>query len=103
MGTQLYVSNLPLSATEEMLTTRFGKFGVVVSVALEAGEVAGDLGAPVEQQAHQVLRRVEAGDVAAIGERRRLPLDRLGDAVVGREDDVARAPHRRVERVVGLV
>lgn len=37
MGTRLYVSNLPLSATEEMLNTRFGKFGAVLSVALEAG------------------------------------------------------------------
>jgi RNA recognition motif-containing protein len=36
MGTKLYVSNLPLSATEEMLTTRFRKFGAVVSVTLEA-------------------------------------------------------------------
>jgi RNA recognition motif-containing protein len=36
MGTRLYVSNLPLSATEEGLTTRFRKFGVVRSVALEA-------------------------------------------------------------------
>ena len=27
MGTRLYVSNLPLSATEERLTTCFGKFG----------------------------------------------------------------------------
>ena len=35
MGTRLYVSNLPLSATEQMLTTRFCKFGVVLSVALE--------------------------------------------------------------------
>lgn len=37
MGTRLYVSNLPLSATEEMLTSRFGKFGAVLSVALETG------------------------------------------------------------------
>ena len=35
MGTRLYVSNLPLSATEERLATRFRKFGVVLSVALE--------------------------------------------------------------------
>jgi RNA recognition motif-containing protein len=50
MGTQLYVSNLPLSATEEMLTTRFGKFGVVVSVALEAGALASRRGAFVEMK-----------------------------------------------------
>jgi RNA recognition motif-containing protein len=36
MGTTLYVSNLPLSATEQALETRFRKFGGVVSVALEA-------------------------------------------------------------------
>lgn len=36
MGTRLYVSNLPLSETEERLTTRFRQFGVVLSVALEA-------------------------------------------------------------------
>lgn len=35
MSTKLYVSNLPLSATAEVLTTRFGKFGDVVSVVLE--------------------------------------------------------------------
>jgi RNA recognition motif-containing protein len=35
MGARLYVSNLPLSATEEMLVTRFCKFGDVVSVTLE--------------------------------------------------------------------
>lgn len=38
MGTRLYVSNLPLSATEEGLTTRFRKFGVVRSIAFEAGD-----------------------------------------------------------------
>jgi hypothetical protein len=36
MGTRLYVSNLPLSATVEMLTTRFCEFGGVLSVAFEA-------------------------------------------------------------------
>jgi len=36
MGTRLYVSNLPLSATEERLATDFRKFGVVLSVALQA-------------------------------------------------------------------
>ena len=35
MGTRLYVSNLPRSATEQMLITRFCKFGSVLSVALE--------------------------------------------------------------------
>ena len=31
----LYVSNLPLSATEEVLTTKFGKFGAVVCVKFD--------------------------------------------------------------------
>ena len=35
MSTRLYVSNLPLSATVDALTTRFCRFGSVVSVALE--------------------------------------------------------------------
>ena len=35
MSTKLYVSNLPLSATAEMLITRFCKFGCVLSVAFE--------------------------------------------------------------------
>jgi RNA recognition motif-containing protein len=35
MGTRLFVSNLPLSATEELLARSFGKFGAVLSVALE--------------------------------------------------------------------
>ena len=36
MSTRLYVSNLPLSETEQELATRFGRFGVVLSVVLEA-------------------------------------------------------------------
>lgn len=35
MGARLYVSNLPLSATVDTLTSRFCKFGIVVSVALD--------------------------------------------------------------------
>ena len=50
MGTRLYVSNLPLSATEEKLTTRFGKFGAVLSVALEAMVRANRRGAFVEME-----------------------------------------------------
>jgi hypothetical protein len=38
MSTRLYVSNLPLSETEQKLATRFGKFGVVPSVALETAQ-----------------------------------------------------------------
>jgi RNA recognition motif-containing protein len=36
MGTRLYVSNLPLSTTEERLTNQFRKFGVVLAVAFDA-------------------------------------------------------------------
>ena len=36
MGFKLYVSNLPLSATEATLTSRFCKFGCVLSVTLDA-------------------------------------------------------------------
>jgi cold-inducible RNA-binding protein len=48
MSTRLYVSNLPLSATEEMLTVRFGKFGGVLSVAFDPGVRASRRGAFVE-------------------------------------------------------
>lgn len=48
MGTKLYVSNLPLSATEESLMARFRNFGSVVSVALEAVARANRRGAFVE-------------------------------------------------------
>jgi RNA recognition motif-containing protein len=35
VSTTLYVSNLPFSATEEMLAGKFGKFGPIVAVRLE--------------------------------------------------------------------
>ena len=50
MGTRLYVSNLPLSATEAELITRFCKYGDIVSVALEPQERAGRRGAFVEME-----------------------------------------------------
>jgi len=50
MSTKLYVSNLPPSATEELLTTRFGKFGGVVSVILEPVLRANRRGAVVEMK-----------------------------------------------------
>ena len=62
--------------------------------------VAGDLGAAVEHDADYVLGRVEARDVALVGERRGLPLDRLGDPRVGGQDDLPRALHHRLERVI---
>jgi RNA recognition motif-containing protein len=50
MGKRLYVSNLPMSATEAMLTMRFAKFGSVVSVALEAVVRANRRGAFIEMK-----------------------------------------------------
>jgi len=50
MGFKLYVSNLPISATEATLTSRFCKFGCVVSVKLEALIRANRRGAFVEMQ-----------------------------------------------------
>jgi RNA recognition motif-containing protein len=48
MSTKLYVSNLPLSATAEMLITRFCEFGCVLSVAFEPVALAARRGAFVE-------------------------------------------------------
>jgi RNA recognition motif-containing protein len=48
MSTRLYVSNLPVSATKETLASRFGKFGSVLSVVLEAEERSKRRGAFVE-------------------------------------------------------
>jgi RNA recognition motif-containing protein len=50
MSTKLYVSNLPPSATEELLTSRFGKFGGVISVVLEPLVRASRRGAVVEMK-----------------------------------------------------
>lgn len=61
MGTRLYVSNLPLSATEERLTARFGKFGVVLSVAIEAVVRANRRGAFVEMDKSADALRAIAG------------------------------------------
>ena len=49
MGVKLYVSNLPLSATEASLISRFSKFGAVASVQLEDRK-RGSRGAFVEMQ-----------------------------------------------------
>jgi len=66
MGTRLYVSNLPLSATETKLTTRFGKFGAVLSVALEAMVRANRRGAFVEMEksadAHTAIAALNLSD-----------------------------------------
>jgi cold-inducible RNA-binding protein len=52
VSTKLYVSNLPLSATEEMLAGKFGHFGTVVSVKLDrdAGTGISRRGAFVEMR-----------------------------------------------------
>lgn len=60
MSTKLYVSNLPLSATEETLTTRFCKFGGVISVALEPVERAHRRGAFVEMNTRSEAQRAIA-------------------------------------------
>lgn len=61
MSTRLYVSNLPLSATEEMLVGRFGKFGSVLSVALEPTARANRRGAFVEMTTSSAARQAIAG------------------------------------------
>jgi RNA recognition motif-containing protein len=61
MGTRLYVSNLPLSATEEGLTTRFRKFGVVLSVAFDPGARSSRRGAFVEMDKSSDARSAIAG------------------------------------------
>ena len=52
MSTTLYVSNLPLSATEDVLAGKFGSFGTVVSVKLDrdAATKVSRRGAFVEMQ-----------------------------------------------------
>jgi RNA recognition motif-containing protein len=50
MAATLYVSNLPLSATEASLAQRFCKFGDVVSVVLDAVTRANRRGAFVEMK-----------------------------------------------------
>ena len=52
MSTTLYVSNLPLSATAEVLAGKFGNFGNVVSVKLDrdAGTGVSRRGAFVEMR-----------------------------------------------------
>lgn len=66
MGTRLYVSNLPLSATEEGLTARFSKFGVVVSAAFDAAARASRRGAFVEMEeradAHRAIAALNLSD-----------------------------------------
>jgi RNA recognition motif-containing protein len=66
MSTRLYVSNLPLSATEQRLTAQFRKFGVVLSVALETVVRANRRGAFVEMEtradAHKAIAALNLSD-----------------------------------------
>jgi RNA recognition motif-containing protein len=66
MGTRLYVSNLPLSATEAVLFTRFCQYGDIVSVALEPQKRAGHCGAFVEMEdsaaAHKAIAALNLSD-----------------------------------------
>jgi transformer-2 protein len=66
MSTRLYVSNLPLSATEEMLTNRFGRIGSVISVVLEPVVRASRRGAFVEMtnsaDAHRAIAALNLSD-----------------------------------------
>ncbi len=61
MSTRLYVSNLPLSATEKGLADHFRKFGGVVSVAIEALVRASRRGAIVEMETRADAHRAIAG------------------------------------------
>jgi hypothetical protein len=66
MGTKLYVSNLPLSATEEKLADRFRKFGNVLSVAFDGLVRASRRGAFVEMEtsadAHRAITAMNLSD-----------------------------------------
>jgi len=61
MSTRLYVSNLPLSATEEGLTNRFTKYGAVLSVVLDAVARGNRRGAFVEMESRTDARSAIAG------------------------------------------
>jgi RNA recognition motif-containing protein len=41
VSTTLYVSNLPFAATEDLLASKFGKFGRVISVRLNRDAATG--------------------------------------------------------------
>jgi RNA recognition motif-containing protein len=61
MGVRLYVSNLPLSATQESLAGRFGKFGTVLAVTLEGGATMSRRGAFVVMQSSADAERAISG------------------------------------------
>lgn len=60
MSTKLYVSNLPLSATAEVLITRFCKFGDVISVVLDPVARANRRGAVIEMDTRSAAQKAIA-------------------------------------------
>jgi RNA recognition motif-containing protein len=66
VSTTLYASNLPLTATEEVLAGKFKKFGPVVSVRLDgAATGVGRRGAFIEMQtAADAQRAIEGMNLA---------------------------------------
>src|SRR4029453_10395970 len=60
MSTKLYVSNLPLSVTAEVLITRFCKFGCVLSVGLDPVAGAERRGALVEMDSRASAQKAIA-------------------------------------------
>lgn len=84
MGTRLCVSNLPLSETAEGLTIRFRKFGVVLSVVLDAMVRAGRRGALVEMETRADAHRAIAA----------LNLSNFDGCLVSVYLDLASAPRR---------
>lgn len=61
MGARLYVSNLPVSATQESLASRFGRFGTVLAVTLEGGPTTRRRGASVVMQSTADAQRAIDG------------------------------------------
>lgn len=61
MGVKLYVGNLPLSATQTTLISRFCRFGTVVSVQVDGLKQPGSRGAIVEMQSQTDARKAIDG------------------------------------------
>jgi hypothetical protein len=61
-----------------------------------------NLGAAMEQQADELLGRVETDDVAPEVEGRGLPLDRLGDPRIGFQDQTASQLHGVGQRMLAF-
>ena len=71
MSTRLYVSNLPLSETAQRLASRFRRFGIVVSVVLEAVARANRRGAFVEMETSaEAVKAIAALNLSDVDGRR---------------------------------